>query len=363
MKRFAKIFLSVLGVLVALLVVLWLVFKPKPQWDPHTGHSVEERTIVEEKFTKVENIKWASPKGFNLTMDIYTPNTGQEKYPVIVMFHGGGWLINDKGIMEQASTYLASSGKYVVCNVNYRLLVDLDNTVLMNEIVEDAFGSILWVKAHIAKYKGDPRKVILTGDSAGGHLAAMAVMQGTALSSQGFTDGPLGFLPTWLPEGKSAEDIARENGLSVQAAIFSYGAFDLYEACGGNSGEDSGFESSRNIFWVLASGRPRGIFGEAINAQEHPEYYQMISPVYQYPDSSERKLPPLLFTAGESDPVVTPASVKAFVQKLKEAGHDPVEYWEYAGQSHAFLDSGGSFEAKAVPALEVMLAFLDRVFD
>jgi hypothetical protein len=61
------------------------------------------------------------------------------------MFHGGGWLINDKSIMDQAAKYMASNGEYVVCNVDYRLLGDQGNTVTLNEIVNDAsvrcFGS------------------------------------------------------------------------------------------------------------------------------------------------------------------------------------------------------------------------------
>ena len=66
-------------------------------------------------------------------------------------------------------------------------------------------------------------------------------------------------------------------------------------------------------------------------------------------------------------PVVTPASVEAYLKKLESAGH-PAEYWEYEGRSHAFLDSGSnailgtSFEADAPAALDVMIRFLDDVF-
>jgi acetyl esterase/lipase len=104
--------------------------------------------------TKVSDVKWASPRGFDLTMDIYTPQTGRKKYPVIIMYHGGGWLINNKSIMDEASAWLAGNGEYVVCNVNYRLLGDLDNSVTMDEIVGDAFGALLWVKENIKKYGG-----------------------------------------------------------------------------------------------------------------------------------------------------------------------------------------------------------------
>lgn len=144
-------------------------------------------------YSVAENVLWASPGGFDLTMDIYTPRLGKELLPVIVMFHGGGWLINDNSIMDQSAAYLATNGGYVVCNVNYRLLVDNDNRVTMNQIVEDAFGAVLWVQDHISHYGGDPMRLTVTGDSAGGHLAAMIVNSGHQLTSSGFAGQPLGF--------------------------------------------------------------------------------------------------------------------------------------------------------------------------
>ncbi len=356
MKRLLKI-IGIIGlILVSLIVILWLVVREKPDWDDQTGHITEQVVLEQDKYTVVKNIKWAEPDGFSLTMDIYTPNNSLENYPVIVMFHGGGWLINSNKIMKDASAYLASTGKYVVCNVNYRLLRDKGNSVKMNEIVEDAFGSIFWVKANVAKYGGDPDRIILTGDSAGGHLAAIGTMQLSDLSVSGYDNGPSGFRPSWIPPGESIESLGQIADGLVKAAVISYGAFDIYEAGLG------GFESQKNIFWAVASSRPRGIFGENINAITHSEYYKKVSPFHNYPDTSESKLPPMLFTVGTEDPVVTPTSVKAFMDKLVKKGHQGMEYWEYEGQSHAFLDSGDNFEMNAIPALEKMVSFLDEVF-
>lgn len=309
-----------------------------------------------------KDIVWASPQGFDLAMDIYTPKTGKRAYPVIVMFHGGGWLLNNKSIMNEAAEYLATHGDYVVANVDYRLLVDQQNTVTMNQIIEDAFGAVLWVKSNIDQYKGDPDKVIVTGDSAGGHLASSVLMMSDQLSSKGFSNGTDGFNPTWLPEGKSAEDIVRENGLNIQAAMISYGAFDIYAAAKGN------FEQPGNMFWTMANAQPRGIFGPDISVTTHPEYYQKVSPVYNIPAASDRNLPPMLFTVGEKDTLTTPESIKSFIKKLQSAGHTGLIYWEYPGKPHAFLDSGKndflhtSFQNDAPKALDVMITFLNAIF-
>ena len=119
-------------------------------------------------YTVEQNVLWASPQNVDLAMDIYTPSSGRESYPVVVMFHGGGFLLNDKSIMDQAAAYLATNSEYVICNVDYRLLSDNGNTTTLDAIVGDAFGAVLWVKDNIDQYSGNPQQIAVTGDSAGG---------------------------------------------------------------------------------------------------------------------------------------------------------------------------------------------------
>lgn len=313
------------------------------------------------KYTLVKDVVWASPDGMDLTMDIYTPKIGNAPYPVVVMFHGGGWLINDKSIMDQAAAYLATHAGYVICNVDYRLLSDNGNSVALNQIVEDAFGAVLWVKDNIVRYQGDSTKVAVTGDSAGGHLTAMVVNMGGRLSSKGLAAEPMGFKPTYLPPGLTAETVAQQGGLEVQAAIPNYGVYDFHQAT------LDGFERMRNIFWLMGGSLPRGVFGGEFDVANNPELYKLVSPAYNIPDASQRKLPPQLLTAGSEDTLVTPASVKAYVKKLELAGQ-AAQYWEYEGRPHAYLDSGSNwvlgtnFASDAPPALDVMIRFLNDVF-
>ena len=161
-------------------------------------------------YVLAEDVVWSSPEGIDLTLDIYTPNSSKSTNPVLIIFHGGGWLINDNSIMDQMSQYLATNSEYVICNVNYRLLSDLNNKVTLDEIIEDAFGAVLWVKNNIEKYGGDKTKIAVTGDSAGAHLSAMIVNSGKALSSKDNYEESLKFNPTWLPPNKTAEQIAKE---------------------------------------------------------------------------------------------------------------------------------------------------------
>jgi acetyl esterase len=316
--------------------------------------------ILTHQYRVEKDITWASPEGFDLTLDIYIPETGKESYPVLIIFHGGSWLFNDKSVMQDMSEYLAQHSEYIICNVNYRLLSDNGNITKINEMIEDVFGAVLWVKDNISNYKGNPEKIAVTGDSAGGHLAAMVLLRGNNLTSYGFSNLPLGFNPTYLPAGKTAEDIASGNGITVQAGVFNYAPFDLYAVC------LSGFESQANILWSLAGVEARGLFGDSINVKDNPEYYYAVSPIHNIPSSAEKKLPPQLCTVGSMDNVVSPASVRSYVDALQKAGQQ-VEYWEYKDKPHAYLNSGSnqflgiSFEKDAPEVLNKIISFLNSV--
>ncbi|GGY85235.1 hypothetical protein GCM10011613_32940 [Cellvibrio zantedeschiae] len=311
------------------------------------------------EFTAHKNIVWASPKNVSLTADIYVPKTGKAKYPVLVIYHGGGWLINNNSIMNSMSEYIASHGEFIVANMNYRLLPENKNTTNMNEIVEDALGGVLWVKDNIATYGGDPKRVAVTGDSAGGHLASMVLLSGQKLESDGFAGNTLGFNPSYLPKGKTAEQVAKADGLKVQAAIISYGAFDLYGAAQNN------FEKPSNMFWAFAKADARGIFGSSINVTDNANYYKAVSPIYNIPLASTYKLPPQFVHVGSKDNTTPPAAVKAYVEQLEKAGQ-PVEFKLYEGKNHAFLDTGCNeflkmcFDKDAPDALNDILHFLEK---
>ena len=88
--------------------------------------------------------------------------------PVYVYFHGGGWTSGDK---RQATKYCASQAAsgMVVVNVNYRRATRFR----MSHILDDADAAVTWVRATIAEYGGDPDRIVLGGDSAGGQITGL----------------------------------------------------------------------------------------------------------------------------------------------------------------------------------------------
>ena len=313
-------------------------------------------------YSVTPNIVWAAPDSIDLLMDIYMPDTAKDSYPVVVIFHGGGWLINDKSNMDSLSVYLVSHADCVVCNVNYRLLSDMGNTVPFNETIDDALGAVLWIKEHIAAYKGDPNRIIVSGDSAGGHLASMVMLCGNKLNADGFAGASLGFRPTYMPKNLSIDDLIHAGGVTVQGAMLNYPAVDLYSLC------KSGFEHNVNIFWSKADATPRKIFCDSISINKNPECYKAVSPIYNIPLKAERVLPPQLCMVGSRDIVTRPAKVEEYVQKCIDAGQH-IQFFIYKGQPHAFLESqpsrfwGTDFSEDAPWALEKMISFINMYND
>ena len=142
------------------------------------GQTAAGRTVV-----NTQNLAYGTDPAQKL--DVYRPSTASAstRYPSIVIVHGGGWSMFDQAGNRCHSTYFAERGDYVVFNLDYR---KLDNaTVYLNDIIEDVYGAILWVKDNAAKYGGNPNMIGITGDSAGGHLAAIAALAADRVSATG----------------------------------------------------------------------------------------------------------------------------------------------------------------------------------
>ena len=92
--------------------------------------------------------------------------------PTILFYHGGGMVIGSLDGYDTLCRQLCHQTKCLVISVDYRLAPEHK----FPSAAEDAFMSYQWVVEHIASFGGDPQKVILCGDSAGGTLAAVTAL-------------------------------------------------------------------------------------------------------------------------------------------------------------------------------------------
>lgn len=106
--------------------------------------------------------------GGKVHLRIYTPKSGNGPYPVIVYYHGGGFVIANLDVYNASAQALAEQVNAVVVSVAYRLAPENKFPTAHN----DAFAAYEWVVKNAVGLKGDPAKIAVVGESAGGNLAA-----------------------------------------------------------------------------------------------------------------------------------------------------------------------------------------------
>ncbi|MGQ0503320.1 MAG: alpha/beta hydrolase [Panacagrimonas sp.] len=97
---------------------------------------------------------------------VYTPD-GKGPFPVIVYFHGGGWVIADKAVYDGGARGLAKAANAVVVSVDYRRAPEAKFPAAW----DDALAAYKWVAANAKEVQGDAARLALAGESAGGNLA------------------------------------------------------------------------------------------------------------------------------------------------------------------------------------------------
>lgn len=99
-------------------------------------------------------------------------DTSSQPHPAIIFFHGGGWVALGPGAFNHQAEYLSARGM-VAIEVEYRLLTGNESPQIC---VEDAKSSVRWVRSHAGQLSVDPNRIVESGGSAGGYLAAFASM-------------------------------------------------------------------------------------------------------------------------------------------------------------------------------------------
>ena len=99
-------------------------------------------------------------------LDLYLPR-GRSNFPVLIFIHGGSWRSGDRSNYPALGNRFAKTGLGVVVP-SYRLMPGAPHPAQ----IEDAAAAVDWVVRNIAQYGGDPKRIYLSGHSAGGHLAA-----------------------------------------------------------------------------------------------------------------------------------------------------------------------------------------------
>jgi len=240
----------------------------------------------------VRNLSYGAA-GERNQLDVYRPAQAGQRRPVLLQIHGGGWTIGKKE--EQAlplMNHLVERG-WVCVAANYRL----SPKARFPDHIVDVKRAIAWIRAQIADYGGDPDFVVITGGSAGGHLAALAALT---------PNDPL-FQPGF-------EDV----DTTLSGCVPFYGVFDFLD---------------RNRVRVQAAMRPflesRVMPG---SPEALPELWEKASPIAQVGPHA----PPFFVIQGTHDSLVFVEEARVFVDALRAATESAVVYAELPGAQHAF---------------------------
>jgi acetyl esterase/lipase len=232
------------------------------------------------------------PYGRRNQLDVYRPSRPGAGRPVLLQVHGGAWIIGDKAQQGLPLMYHMASLGWVCVAINYRL----SPRATFPDHLVDVKRAIAWVKEHIAEHGGDPDFVVITGGSAGGHLAALA-----ALTPDD---------PAYQPGFEGADT-------TVQACVPFYGVYDFTNRKG------------------LGRKDMRAFLGRFVlkrRFEEAPDLFDRASPMSRVSD----RAPPFLVIHGTHDTLVPVEEARLFVDLLRAVSREPVAYAEMPGAQHAF---------------------------
>jgi len=248
--------------------------------------------------------------GTSLKLDVWQAQN-KDEVPTVVYYHGGGWFFGDRtGALPYLMPWLARG--WNVVNVEYRM----SGTALAPAAVEDARCALRWVYRNASQFHLDTDRIIVTGHSAGGHLALMA---GMLQESDG------------LDNNCPSDPAYGEKPLKVSAIVDWYGPTDIPDLL---SGPD------RKTYAVAWLG---GLLDTEVEAQR-------VSPL-NYVRSG---LPPIFIVHGDQDPTVPYQQSVRLHEKL-DAAHVANQLYTVKDGKHGLFGSEDSIKAYAA-----MWGFLEQ---
>jgi len=242
---------------------------------------------------RVRNIRFARAAGLDLDLDVYKPRDGATGCPVLLQIHGGAWVVGTKD--EQGlplMMHMAERG-WVCFSVNYRLS---PHATFPDHLI-DLKRALAWIREHGPEHGADPDFVVVTGGSAGGHLAALMALTAND--------------PEYQP---GFEDV----DTSLDACVPFYGVYDF-----ANRNELSHHAGQQDLL-------EKQVMKASI--EEAPEAYEKASPVARLQTSA----PPFLVIHGDRDTLVPVEEARRFVTEFRRQAHERIAYAEIPGAQHAF---------------------------
>ena len=246
---------------------------------------------------RIQGIRYAEGAGNRHLLDVYRPAAGTTNAPVLLQIHGGAWMVGTKNTQGRPLMNALARAGWVCVAINYQLSPRAKHP----DHLVDCKLALRWIREHAAEYGGDPTRVVVTGGSAGGHLAAMV----------GLTANDPAYQPGF-------EDV----DTSVAACVPIYGAYDLEELF-----TRFGSRVGRRISSFMGD----MVVGASALDPTGLAAYRDASPMHHIRPGA----PPFLLLHGTIDNLVPIAQARRLTSTLQDAGVEAVLV-ELSGAPHAF---------------------------
>ena len=242
---------------------------PMAEWATHTSN----------EYAVAANVIYLTATGYESKLDVYRRRDITTPQPTLIFYHGGGWIGGTKEASFMSIMPWLEMGWNVV-NVEYRMA----RVAPAPAGVEDALCALRYVVSNAKNYNIDASKIVVSGESAGGHLALIA----------GMTPASTGFTSICAGGGFTGNDLAIPK---VAAIINWYGITDVSDMLAGQNAR------SYAVQWIGSSANRDALA-------------KSVSPItYVRAD-----LPPILSIQGDTDPIVPYSQNVRLRDALTKAG-------------------------------------------
>ena len=260
-----------------ILLLLLIVFTSTAVVRGQEQNTTPSLLRIADRYWMQPDVVYGSANNTPLKLDIWYPRDNNTPTPTVVFIHGGGWIFGSKeGAVYQLLPYLERGWRAV--NIEYRMA----SNSLAPGAVEDTRCALRWIYRNAKQWNFDTSKIVLTGQSAGGHLSLITGMlpDGTPLDNRCYADAKYGDVP-----------------MKVAAIVNWYGITDVNDLIQGPDLKNYA------VMWM----------GSMPNAAE---VAKSVSPLtYVRPG-----LPPIISIQGDKDDVVPYQQSVRLKQALDKAG-------------------------------------------
>ena len=248
------------------------------------------KSAAPDNSVSVKQLSATGPLGA-IPLFVYTP-AGKGPFPVMVYYHGGGFVIADTKTYDASPRVLAKEANAIIVSVDYHLAPENKFPAAPN----DAFAAYKWVLAHAQEFNGDPKRVAVGGESAGGNLATVV----SQMARDEKIQLPLHQLLVYPVVNDDMETPSYQRNANAKPLN----------------------KAMMKWFFKHYTAKP--------DDAKNPHALPMKA-------SSLAGLPPATVIAAEIDPLLTEG--KQYADALKKAGVT-VSYKEYSGVTHEFFGMG-----------------------